>query len=150
LRAIGREGGLVIEGWRVGEALDAAAVGVDAVDVGRARTLGGEGDPVDRARPSRVVVEGAGLGEGLLGGAVGVCDVELSLRWSQVCEEDAVGSDRGESQGSKGTEGQRRDKARGHGCTKEKMFEPGRIQRGVYAFRARLSDAIRIGMLFPA
>ena len=48
--AVGREGGLIIEGWIVGQAFQAGAVLMHAIDIGGPRAIGGEDDPLAVAR----------------------------------------------------------------------------------------------------
>jgi hypothetical protein len=44
--AIGRKGGLIVKGRVVGEAFDACAVGMNAVQIGRAAAFRRKDDPV--------------------------------------------------------------------------------------------------------
>src|ERR1019366_9458296 len=54
LLAVWREGGLIVVGGVVGEAIEAGAVGMDAVEIGRASALGGEDDPISEGRPGGI------------------------------------------------------------------------------------------------
>ncbi len=45
LLAVGREGGLIVEGWVIGQALQAAAVGMNSKKIRGTGALGGEDNP---------------------------------------------------------------------------------------------------------
>src|ERR1039458_7177206 len=76
LLAVWRECGLIVVGGVVGEAIEAGAIGMDAVEIGRAGALGGEDNPVSDGRPGVIVVKRGGLGERAFRGAIGIGDEE--------------------------------------------------------------------------
>lgn len=75
----------------VGEAFEAGAVGMDAVEIGGTGALGSERDPIAFGRPGGIVVERIGRGERAFSGAVGIGDEQIHVRGADPEEGDAVG-----------------------------------------------------------
>jgi hypothetical protein len=81
---------LIVVRGAVGDLLEPGAVGMDAVDVGRAAALGGEDDPLAVGGEGGVVIETVGGKERALVAAIGVRQEEAGADRSEAAEDDSV------------------------------------------------------------
>src|ERR1700674_6068694 len=92
LIAVWREGGLIVEGWVVGQTLETRAIHMHSIEIGFAGPIAFrcKYDPLSIHRKRRIVVESGNRKQRSLSRAIGVGNIQCHLRRPEAMHEHGL------------------------------------------------------------